>query len=303
MVAWCVLRPVEMKTNLPRLEVLDDGSIYSTGDITKRDVFTLTFDMSCLDGPVRALRLEVLPDQRLPAGGPGRCYYEGRKGDFFLSEVDATVGGDDVEIASASHSYGKISIGSGNADAGNVLDGNGSTGWSTAEREGQASQLVLNFAEPLDRSECLTLELLFERHFAASLGRFRISATAGENAAATSLSNDVESLFLHDRSTWTSQQRAAARMHFLRVAPELKDARRAIDQLRSKMPTAPTAMVMLERPDDNPRKTHRHHRGEYLSPREEVDPAIPQVFASLTKAPPTNRLEFARWLVSETATR
>ena len=33
--------------------------------------------------PVTALRLEVLPDDRLPERGPGRCYYEGRKGDFF----------------------------------------------------------------------------------------------------------------------------------------------------------------------------------------------------------------------------
>jgi hypothetical protein len=296
---WSVLRPSEMKTNLPRLEVLDDGSVYSTGDITKRDVFTLTFDLSSLEKPISALRLEVLPDQRLPAGGPGRCYYEGRKGDFFLSEVDATVGGDEVAIASASHSYGKISIGSGNADAKNVLDGNGSTGWSTSQREGQASQLVLNLAEPLEASGSLKLELLFERHFAASLGRFRISATAGDNATATSLPNEIESLFLHDQSTLTPQQRNAARLHFLRITPELKEARKPIDELRAKMPRSPAAMVMLERSEDNPRMTHRHHRGEYLSPREEVVPAIPEVLTSLTETPPKNRLEFARWLVSE----
>lgn len=296
---WSVLRPSEMKTNLPRLEMLDDGSIYSTGDITKRDVYSLSFDLSSLQRPIKALRLEVLPDQRLPAGGPGRCYYEGRKGDFFLSEIDATVDGDKVAIASASHSYGKISIGSGDADAENVLDGDGSTGWSTSDREGQASHLVLNFAEPLEASGSLKLDLLFERHFAASLGRFRISATAGDNATALNLPLELESQFLHDQSTWSSQQRNAASLHFLRFTPELKEARKPIDELRAKLPTAPTAMVMLERPDDNPRRTHRHHRGEYLSPREEVVPAIPEVLTSLTKTPPNNRLEFSRWLVSE----
>ncbi|MEO8499171.1 MAG: DUF1549 domain-containing protein, partial [Planctomycetota bacterium] len=67
---WTVLRPTEMKTNLPRLETLDDGSILSSGDITKRDVFTLTFDLSSLTEPITSLRLEALPDERLPASGP-----------------------------------------------------------------------------------------------------------------------------------------------------------------------------------------------------------------------------------------
>ena len=77
---WSILRPTRMKTNLPKLKTLSDGSILSTGDITKRDVFTLTFDLSKQSSSIAALRLEALPDERLPAGGPGRAYYEGRKG-------------------------------------------------------------------------------------------------------------------------------------------------------------------------------------------------------------------------------
>ena len=83
-----------MRTNLPRLELLEDGSVFSTGDITKRDIYTLQFARLAGTGPLTALRLEVLPDERLPAGGPGRAYYEGRKGDFFLSEVAVRMGED-----------------------------------------------------------------------------------------------------------------------------------------------------------------------------------------------------------------
>ncbi|MCB9941886.1 MAG: PSD1 domain-containing protein [Planctomycetaceae bacterium] len=298
-VHWSVLRPSEMQTNLPRLEILADGSIFSSGDITKRDVFTLTFDLSSREHLVTALRLEVLPDDRLPAGGPGRCYYEGRKGDFFLSEVTAKQGVAKVDITSASNSYGKISIGSGNADAKNVLDGDGSTGWSTSGREGHASQLVLNFAKPLEPTGSLTIELLFERHFAASLGRFRISATSNESAQASELPVDLEPVLIRDESSWNEQEAAAVHSHFLNVTPLLAEARKPIDELRNKLPEPTSAMVLLERPADNPRATHRHHRGEYLSPRELVDPAIPTVFASLTDSPPKNRLEFARWLVSD----
>ena len=298
-VNWSVARPTTMKTNLPRLELLDDGSILSTGDITKRDVFTLTFDLTSIASPVTALRLEALPDERLPSGGPGRCYYEGRKGDFFLSEVDATIGDEVVEIASASHSYGKISIGSGSGDATNVLDNDGSTGWSTSGREGQASQLVLNFAKPLEPAGTLTVTLLFERHFAASLGRFRFATTDKEAAMATEAPVQLEALLIRKAASWNEQEAAAVRSYFLRVTPLLADARKPIDQLRDKLPAAPIAMVMLERPADNPRPTHRHHRGEYLSPKEAVEPTIPEVFASLTENPPKNRLEFAQWLVSD----
>ena len=58
----------------------------------------------------------------------------------------------------------------------NVFDGDGSTGWSTSERPGQPHQLVLNFSQPTVLQGKFEVEMLFERHFVASLGRFRLSA-------------------------------------------------------------------------------------------------------------------------------
>jgi len=89
-----------MKSNLAKLEVMEDGSIYSSGDVTKRDVFDLNFTS---DQPITALRIEALTDDRLPGYGPGRCYYEGRKGTFFLSEVEVkTANGIKVHLANPS---------------------------------------------------------------------------------------------------------------------------------------------------------------------------------------------------------
>jgi Protein of unknown function (DUF1553)/Protein of unknown function (DUF1549) len=299
---WTVLKPFDMKTNLPRLEVLDDGSIFSSGDITKRDVYTLRFHTGDVDGPITALRLEALPDNRLPAGGPGRCYYEGRKGDFFLSEVKATADGKPVRFADASHSYGKISIGSGNAKATNVFDGEGSTGWSTAEGEGRAHQLVVNLAEPLTNAGELVIEMVFERHYAASLGRFRFAATtAATKPVATQTPVEIEALLAGDPSRWTDDQRGRVLGYYLSVAPELAAPRKQIDEIRRQMPQFPTTLVMQERPADNPRPTHLHHRGEYLQPEAVVEPGLPSMFAGTTPPQdrPTNRLAFARWLVSE----
>ncbi|MBO93798.1 MAG: hypothetical protein CMI32_02720 [Opitutales bacterium] len=296
-IKWQILRPTLMKTNLPRLEVLEDGSLFSTGDITKRDEFTLRF--RC-ESPVTALRLEVMPDDRLPAGGPGRCYYEGRKGDFFLSEVTGKANGKTIKFVHPSHGFGKISIGSGKAHAANVLDGEGSTGWSTSGREGKSSQLVLPLETPLPAGTELEIGMLFERHFAASLGRFRFAATsAKEQAKAKQMPTAIEDLLVKGEGDLEAGQRDKLRRHFLFTAPEFAAARKPVDALRKGLPKLPVTMVMRERPADNPRPTHRHHRGEYLSPKEEVTPGVPATFPPLPKGEPANRLTFAKWLVSE----
>ncbi len=284
-VRWTTLRATQLVSNLPKLEVLADGSVFSSGDITKRDVFRLTFRLP--DEPITAIRIEAIPDDRLPARGPGRAFYEGRKGDFFLSEVSATA--DDAPVSFTSSSS---SIHEKKWKANNVFDGDGSTGWGLSGREGEAHQLVLNLSKPY-RGQTLQLELLFERHYAASLGRFRVDVTSDARAVrARQLPSSLEhQLVSGERDT------AAIRQYFLDQTPLLAEERKPIEALRRRLPQFPTTLVMQERPADNRRVTHRHHRGEYLSPREVVEPSLPSMFVS--RKPPRNRLEFARWLVSE----
>ncbi|MEM7315414.1 MAG: DUF1549 and DUF1553 domain-containing protein, partial [Planctomycetota bacterium] len=303
---WHTLQPEKMTSNLPRLELLDDGSIFSSGDVTKRDVYRLEFDLSDTDivFPITALRLEAIPDDRLPAGGPGRAYYEGRKGDFFLSELTADFNGNKLRLEKPSRSYGKIAIGSGNGEAQNVLDGNGSTGWSTAQREGESHQLVVNLADPITTPGRLVIEMLFERHFVAALGRFRFSAASSDaDCQAKTIPVSIERRIA--KSTLNDSDLTTLKQYFLTVAEDLKQPNEKIAKLRKRMNQAPTTMVMQERPLDNPRQTHRHHRGEYLSPRESVTPGVPSFLTQTSESTQlqkadqvTNRLELARWLVS-----
>ena len=99
-----------------------------------------------------------------------------------------------------SHSYGKISIGNGGAAAKNVLDNSGSTGWSTAGREGEANRLVVNFAKPFSPQKPWTIKLLFERHFAAALGHFRLSVSARSDAKASIHSANLEAALFRQHS-------------------------------------------------------------------------------------------------------
>ena len=103
---WEVVRPVRAESGVPSLEVQEDGSVFARGDQTKSDLYTLGFEGDF--GGVTAIRLEALPDERLPAGGPGRTFYEGRKGDFFLSDFAVDVGGTEARIASGKENYGKL---------------------------------------------------------------------------------------------------------------------------------------------------------------------------------------------------
>lgn len=281
---WHPLEPFDMHAGLSRLDHEGEGIVFASGDGTKRDVYTLKVR---LNTPASSLRLEVLPDARLPAGGPGRTFYEGREGDFFLSEFQIKPeGGEPLDFASASSSYGKINIGSGNANPQNVYDGNGSSGWSTGGQSGRANQLVLNLTAPLPAG-VFEIEMLFERHFTSSLGKFRLSAT-DTPAVAKPWSADLEAQ-IH-----VGQTNRAIRLAFLH---SVEASRKPLEDMRKRQPKPPMTMVFTERPDDFPRITHRHHRGEYLKPRERVPPGVPAIFPPLTGK--ANRLNFAHWLASE----
>ena len=290
-VNWIPLEAQTLKSNLPLLQKQDDLSIYASGDFTKRDLFELAFDFPDAGGKkITAIRLEALPDKRLPAGGPGAAYYEGRKGDFFLSEVTARVGEKPVRFRDATVSFGKISIGSGKAVGMNILDGDGSTGWSTSSQEGKRNELVMNLVEPIPSEGRIEVDLLFERHFVAALGRFRISVTTDSGEAKADNSE-----IPHPKLASDEEMRIA----YLRKGPDFKALQKEIAGLEAKKPQYPTTLVFQERPKVNPRQTFRHHRGEYLSTREEVAPAVPAVFDPIPEDQPANRLSFAKWLVSE----
>ncbi len=298
---WRVLRPEEMKSTMPRLSLTKSGSILASGDVTKRDVYTLRMPPTA--EPLTALRLEALPHPSLPAGGPGMAFYEGRRGDFFLSEFNVRVGIQDVALARPSASYGKISVGSGSADAANVLDGSGSTGWSTSDRQGTANRLVVNFAQPFQSNQPWTIELLFERHFAAALGHFRIAVTSQPGGAVAAVSAAALESRLYDvRAGKGELDRASQnqlRRQYVQTSELLKEHRKPIDKLRRSLPEPVRTLVFRERSKDDLRTTHRHHRGEYLQPTEAVPPAVPAMFEPLDPNKPKDRLALAQWLVSD----
>jgi hypothetical protein len=312
---WEILRPSKLKTTLPTLDVQPDGFILGGGDITKSDVYDLAFDRA-IKGAV-AIRIEVASHPLLPNDGPGLTNYEGPLGGFFLSELqawqgerrlkfdDATATNDEEEdrisdaaaapkaakaAPKAKAAKAKANRKKNNASA--ALDGEMSSGWQVLGGYGQNHVAVFRFDRPTDLAAGWALKMLFEKHYACPVGHFRISVTTDDQATATGHPAEIEAMLAGN----APHDLPKLRQRFLETAPELAVHAKALANLRRQIPRGQPTLVMRERPAAHPRPTFRHHRGEFLSPKEEVPPAVPAFLPALPKDAPANRLTFARWL-------
>jgi hypothetical protein len=291
--AWTPLRPVSAASKVPTLTVLDDDSVFVSGDQSKSDTYELAF-RTALRG-ITAVRLEAIPDERLPRGGPGRVSYEGPFGDFFLSEITLDAAGKPRKFARAAQSHAKDK-----KNAAAAIDGDPQTGWSIDGGQGKPQTAVFTLAEPVSDTGDLTVRMLFERYYASGLGRFRISVTtAPQPTDARDLPAEVEDALAVPADRRTPEQSRRLMAHFLSTCPELAKERAEIDRLRKSMPALPTTLVMQERPAGHARATFLHNRGEFLQPTVRVEPGIPEFLPPLPKDAPADRLALARWLVSD----
>ena len=121
--------------------------------------------------------------------------------------------------------------------------------------------------------------MLFEYYYAAGLGRFRISAATTPVAADRQvLPPEIDDLLTIPSDHRNAEQRRALSRYFASIAPELEAARKEIHALRKTEPTLPTSLVMSERPQENPRATFVHKRGDFLQPTERVEAGLPSMF-------------------------
>jgi len=295
-VAWVPLRPVAMTSSLPHLTARDDGRVLAGGDATKSDVYEISLPPATT--PVRAIRLEVLPDESLPEHGPGLCSYEGPKGDFFLSEFEVHGGGKRLAIATATTSFDGQAFAGGKTNAAATIDGEMSSGWTTNGEQGRPHAAVYRLAEPAPAGTSLVVTMRFERHYACPLGCFRLSLADAVDAEARGHTAAEEMALAKPVATRTAAERELVFRRFLETAPELAAAVKQIHALERQLRAGKRTLVLRERPADNPRITHRHHRGEFTQPEEKVSPAVPAFLPQLPGDAPADRLALARWLVS-----
>ena len=246
---WQPISPASLQTNLPHLQLERSQVVFASGDSTKHDIFELEYPVKT--EAVTAIRLEALPDPRLPNYGPGMTNYEGTIGDFFLTEFEIEVNGKRIKLEKAVHSYAKNRYGNQDTSAQLMIDGDIQTGWSVHEGQGERHIAILQPTEPIPAGDW-TLIMHFGRHFSSSLGKFRLSiATDNKPLSAEELPPAAENLLDIPNSEQTEEQHQVLATQFLLQSPELKEQSGRVNALR-KRPVYQRAMVMQERPHENP---------------------------------------------------
>ena len=203
-----------------------------------------------------------------------------------------TAGGQPIKIASATTALRPCPTMS------RSIDGNSQTGWSVNGGQGRRHTAVFRLAQPL-AAEAFDVKMLFERHFACPLGRFRISVTDDASPAeANEFPDDVAAALQQPFEKLDAPIQQRVRQYFVSTAPELVIEATAIEHLRRTMPTFPTTLVFQQRPAVNPRQTFVHKRGEFLQTTERVEPGVLPVVGSLSPGAQARPAGLAGWLVS-----
>jgi hypothetical protein len=303
-----------------RLEVIADGSVLVTsapvpGARPEVERMESETDLDQVTG----LRLEALPDTRLPEGGPGR----GVDGNLFLSAVELEVaprtgrGGWQAVTWKAAFSddrprdeperYAVANLVAASPRRAN-LDPETPRGWGVSavydgkRRLPRQAVLVPDRPFGFPGGTRLRVSLRYDQGWAGDvIGRFRLSVTdQPAPEAITAISATLRPLLDLPQASRPPADRDRLAEAYRAVAPALAATRARRAALAEQRAAQGIVMTLaLRREPGPPRETLMREGGSFtrLGPR--VWPALPAVLAGVASASgQLDRLALARWLVS-----
>ncbi len=286
-----------------------DGSWLASGTRPDRDTYVVTGHAPA--GRLAAVRLEVLPDDRLPQKGPGRW----DNGNFHLNEFRAfattnaaSEGASPVLFARATADYDEGPA----ISAAQAIDGNPETHWGVHPRYGEPHEVVFEVKDPVAYPAGATLTFLLENQAGArghGIGRFRLSVSG---AAATANVIKPVPVALATILRLPASQRTPAQREELALAVLREENQRLLAAL-----PAPQMVYAVTRdfppdgdnftPAPEPRPIHLLARGELGKPGELVGPGalscVPGMARELdlteARDEGARRAALARWLTDD----
>lgn len=289
--AWRVITPAKLVGAAgSTLTAESDGRIFASGAAPRNENYVIEFALP--GGSASGIRLEALPDARLPRGGPGRDAY----GNFNITQIK-------VEVPDGS-GWAPVAVQKLAADTGaRSLETKRGQVWTVdASREDKrlARQLVVVFEQPL-RAPMVRLTIVQDSEFSCqSVGSFRLSATdASDPATIVSVSNSLRSLL--GKSGRSEEQDEKLRDYFLNITPSLQAARDALKKARDEKDKQEiiSTLVMGERPSFDRPFDFIRIRGGFSAKADKVYANVPAVLPALPDSEMPNRLGLARWLASK----
>jgi len=279
-----------------KLERQADGSWLASGENPATDTYVLEVRAAHPE-KLSAIRIEALPDSRLPRGGPGRDAY----GNFSLTKVrvEAVSSGqaEPVAIAQAKSDNGRMKSKKEKPDA---------PVWEVdASREDKrvARRLVLTLGKRLDHSaDTLRITLVHGSEFSGQgMGRFRLSATSGRTPVdSLQVPAELRPVFEMKPEARSAKQASDLSKAFRKVAPSLNASRADLERLQDELDSLGivTTLVMGDRATNEQLSAKMRIRGSFLSPGETVYAGTPAALNAWPEGLPKNRLGLAKWMVS-----
>ena len=308
--AWAMFEIVSVvSTGGASLTRQADGSWFASGTRPDRDTYIVTAHRRA--GKMSAVRLEVLPDDRLPQRGPGRW----DNGNFHLTEFRAFAapaataeGAKPLVFARAAADFDE---GPG-ISAAQAIDGNNDTQWGVYPRHGTPHEAVFEVKDPAVFPEGTTFTFLLENLAGATghgIGRFRLSASDAAPTTPTlaPLPAGLAAILRLPARDRTPAQRQELALEVLKL-----ENQRALVAL-----PAPQFVYAVTRdfppdgenfkPSPQPRPIHLLARGELGRPGDLIGPGtlgcVPGLPAELRIADvgdeSARRAALARWLADE----
>jgi hypothetical protein len=231
--AWLPLDLGELKSqNGASLQKEPDDSVFVGGANPSTDVYTIVGNTTAKG--ITALRIEALPDPRLPGNGPGRA----PNGNFVLTKLVLFASPKDkpemappIEFKSARGSFEQQGF-----PAADALGGRNDHGWAIMPNFGKPSVATYYAKAPFGPEGGSTLTLTLENLFAPSaqhtLGHFRVWVTSNPEPDATAtLPADV--LVALKAPNRNEKQRNLLTAYYRGIAPSLEPARLRLAELKA----------------------------------------------------------------------
>ncbi|MBM3837708.1 MAG: DUF1549 domain-containing protein [Verrucomicrobia bacterium] len=199
-------------TGSVKLEKLADGSVRSSGSKGELPSYIVSAETTL--GKITGLKLEVLPDESLPAFGPGF-----KDGNFFLSEIAVEAGNktNAAKLARIKIKDGRTDLIEDKYDLKHVFDGRSeqgrAEGWTIGySKVGEAHWAAFEFEKPVAEKDGAALRITLQHAYQApyEIGRFRIWITTNSKPMAEGLPSDVAEALKIPPLVRTPQQAAKA---------------------------------------------------------------------------------------------
>lgn len=316
---WTVLKPTEVTgTGGVTLTIQEDSAILASGESPATTQYDLTFsDIAATLGEgksITAIRLEVLPDDSLPARGPGRA----GNGNFVLTEVIAGTLNAEKQIQpvvwkNATASYEQTGAAGNNpykkwAIAAAIdLEAKGDQwGWAIMEQAGQANAAILEINTPTPLVSGTSWRIALKQAHANphhTLGKFRISFLTEPlpiDASTVIARKEIQNILDLPNADRNDSQKQQLAEFFRSQTPTLEPVRadlKNIEQQRDQANRAITTTLFTKAVP--PRTIRVLARGNWMDETGPVvEPGFPDVLPKLTRPQRLNRLDLAQWLTS-----